>query len=185
MASPRARAAAVSAVFGDLDRRGARRLADAIERLRWLPELRTIGDYHARTPISRHWRAASSAIGPRKGRAERLLLSFHGIPQRYVTAGDPYAAQCRETAARLAARLDHGTGSDMVIRFQSRVGREEWLRPYTDETLLELARRGWDRCRCCARASPSTAWRHSRKSPSRTAKRFLQAAAGVTSTSRP
>lgn len=116
-------------------------LADTIKTLRWPPELRTISDYHDQDAhiealarnVERHWAV--------QGRAERLLLSFHGIPQRYVTAGDPYAAQCRETAARLAARLglqpDH-----LVVSFQSRVGREEWLRPYTDETLQQLAGSG-------------------------------------------
>jgi ferrochelatase len=116
-------------------------LVDAIKILRWPPELRTVSDYHdqdahidalARS-VERHWTA--------NGRAERLLLSFHGIPQRCVTAGDPYAAQCRATAARLGARL--GLEPDrLVVSFQSRVGREEWLRPYTDETLQQLARDG-------------------------------------------
>ncbi len=116
-------------------------VADAIRTLRWPPELRTVSDYHdqdahvdalARS-VERHWTA--------NGRAERLLLSFHGIPQRCVTAGDPYAAQCRATAARLGARL--GLEPDrLVVSFQSRVGREEWLRPYTDETLQQLARDG-------------------------------------------
>ncbi|MBN8741369.1 MAG: ferrochelatase [Lysobacterales bacterium 69-70] len=116
-------------------------LADALKTLRWPPELRTIGDYHdqdahiealARS-VERHWTA--------NGRAERLLLSFHGIPQRCVRSGDPYAAQCRATAALLAARL--GLDQDrLVVSFQSRVGREEWLRPYTDETLQQLARDG-------------------------------------------
>lgn len=116
-------------------------LADAIKTLRWPPELRTIGDYHdqpahiealARS-VERHWAA--------HGRAERLLLSFHGIPRRYVEAGDPYAMQCSATAARLAARL--GVGDDgVVVSFQSRVGREEWLRPYTDQKLEEFAKAG-------------------------------------------
>lgn len=116
-------------------------LADAVRTLRWPPELRTIGDYHdqpahiealARS-VERHWAV--------HGRAERLLLSFHGIPRRYVEAGDPYAMQCGVTAARLAARL--GLGDDSVIvSFQSRVGREEWIRPYTDQKLEELAGAG-------------------------------------------
>lgn len=116
-------------------------LADTIKSLRWPPELRTIGDYHdqhehiealARS-VERHWVA--------HGRAERLLLSFHGIPQRYVDSGDPYAAQCAATAARLAARLKLGADA-LVVSFQSRVGREEWLKPYTDMTLEALARAG-------------------------------------------
>ncbi len=113
----------------------------AVAKMRRVPELRSVGDYHARPEyidalaesVESYWRA--------HGRAEKLLLSFHGIPQRYVTLGDPYPEQCLETAALLRDRL----GLDehqMVISFQSRVGREKWLEPYTDETLATLARQG-------------------------------------------
>lgn len=116
-------------------------LADALKQLRWPPELRTVNDYHDQPAhiealaqsVEAHWRA--------HGRAERLLLSFHGIPQRYVAAGDPYALQCATTAGLLAERLGLAAGQ-LVVSFQSRVGREEWLRPYTDETLAGLAREG-------------------------------------------
>lgn len=116
-------------------------LADTVKTLRWPPELRTVSDYHdqpahiealARS-VEQHWQ--------QHGRAERLLLSFHGIPQRYVAAGDPYAAQCLATAQRLAARLGL-TADQYEATFQSRVGREEWLRPYTDQRLEQLAREG-------------------------------------------
>jgi len=116
-------------------------LADTIKGLRWPPELRTVGDYHDQSAhidalarsVERHWAS--------HGRAERLLLSFHGIPQRCVEAGDPYAAQCRVTASRLAARLGLDEAA-LIVSFQSRVGREEWLKPYTDATLEELAHSG-------------------------------------------
>jgi ferrochelatase len=116
-------------------------LADTIKSLRWPPELRTIGDYHDQSAhiealarsVERHWAS--------HGRAERLLLSFHGIPQRCVDAGDPYSAQCRATAAGLAARLGIEDAS-LIVSFQSRVGREEWLKPYTDATLEDLGRSG-------------------------------------------
>lgn len=116
-------------------------LADAIKQLRWPPELRTVNDYHDQPAhiealaqsVEAHWRV--------HGRAERLLLSFHGIPQRYVAAGDPYALQCATTAQRLAERL--GLPPDQLwVSYQSRVGREEWLRPYTDEILAAFGRDG-------------------------------------------
>ena len=116
-------------------------LADAVKTLRWPPELRTINDYHddpahiaalARS-VRTHWES--------HGRADRLLLSFHGIPQRYVEAGDPYLAHCRATAAALSRELGIA-GDAVVVAFQSRVGREEWLKPYTDVTLRELAAAG-------------------------------------------
>jgi ferrochelatase len=74
-------------------------------------------------------------------RPEVVLASFHGLPRRYVTLGDPYHDHCVRTARLLRERLgwdDHR----LRLTFQSRFGREEWLRPYTDQTVLELARVG-------------------------------------------
>ncbi len=116
-------------------------IATALQQTRWLPELRFINQYHDEpgyvdalaASIREHW--------DRRGRGERLLLSFHGLPRRYLLAGDPYHCQCHKTARLLAAAL--GLGEDeWVISFQSRVGREEWLRPYTDETVERLAKEG-------------------------------------------
>ncbi|MBI3171974.1 MAG: ferrochelatase, partial [Hydrocarboniphaga effusa] len=76
-----------------------------------------------------------------QGRGERLLISFHGIPERHVRARDPYPAQCQRSATRLAALLDLPE-SAWQLSFQSRVGRAPWTGPYTDEVLLELARAG-------------------------------------------
>jgi ferrochelatase len=72
---------------------------------------------------------------------DRLIFSFHGIPRRYVERGDPYEAHCRRTASSLAEALRLGTG-EWESCFQSRFGREEWLRPYFDERIDELARSG-------------------------------------------
>lgn len=105
------------------------------------PELRFVNDYHdepayiealARS-VQAHWKA--------NGRGERLLLSFHGIPERYVRNGDPYRAQCGTTAQMLRERLGLDPAA-FVLCFQSRVGREPWLQPYTDLTLADLARQG-------------------------------------------
>lgn len=65
---------------------------------------------------------------------ERLLFSFHGIPKRYETEGDFYADHCRETAQLVAEKLNL-TKDQWFLSFQSRFGDEEWLQPYTDETL--------------------------------------------------
>ncbi len=70
-----------------------------------------------------------------------MLLSFHGIPQRLVQAGDPYAAQCEASAAAIAAALGLAR-EEIVLTFQSRFGREAWLQPYTQQTLEALARDG-------------------------------------------
>jgi ferrochelatase len=72
---------------------------------------------------------------------DKVLISFHGVPRRFVECGDPYASHCEATARALAARagLENGT---YLMCYQSRSGRQPWLGPYTDETLVELARTG-------------------------------------------
>ena len=108
---------------------------------RFVPELRFISHYHehpryiaALADSVREFRAAN-------GSGERLLFSFHGLPRRMVDAGDPYRGQCLATAGRVAAAL----GLDEKawrVSFQSRVGRAEWLRPYTDETVRRWGKQG-------------------------------------------
>ncbi|MDD5249381.1 MAG: ferrochelatase [Rhodocyclaceae bacterium] len=80
-----------------------------------------------------HWQA--------HGRPDKLVMSFHGIPKRAVDRGDPYAEQCRRTAALLAAALDLAPDT-WQLTFQSRFGAAEWLQPYTQPTLEALARGG-------------------------------------------
>lgn len=108
---------------------------------RWVPELRYINAYHDRPgyiaslvqSIRDHWQT--------HGQPERLLFSFHGLPRRYLDAGDPYHCQCHKSARLVADALSLSEGQWMVS-FQSRVGREEWLRPYTDETLQQWGSEG-------------------------------------------
>ena len=108
---------------------------------RRLPELRLINDYH----LDEAWLDALAASVETHwdlhGRGNQLLVSFHGIPQRFVTAGDPYAQQCEAGARALAQRL-HLQDGQWLMTFQSRFGREQWLQPYTDKTLEALARQG-------------------------------------------
>lgn len=116
-------------------------VADSLKTLRWPPELRVINDYH---DDSGHIEALARSIEDwwaTHGRGERLLLSFHGIPERYVTAGDPYFLQCQATARRLRERLGMDD-TQLLVSFQSRVGREPWLQPYTDATVHALAAQG-------------------------------------------
>jgi ferrochelatase len=83
--------------------------------------------------IRRHW--------AQHGRAERLVLSFHGLPQRAVERGDPYERQCRATARLLCAALGLDE-SESLVTFQSRFGPARWLEPYTEPALVALARAG-------------------------------------------
>ena len=108
---------------------------------RVVPDLRLLRDYHLdeawlealAESVRTHWAT--------HGRGERLLMSFHGLPQRHVDAGDPYAAQCEAGARALAERLGLEEG-EWQLTFQSRFGREAWLQPYTDATLKALAAAG-------------------------------------------
>ena len=105
------------------------------------PELIEVGDYHDHPGYIRALAAAVNHHWLQQGRAERLVMSFHGIPQRAVERGDPYADQCRRTADLLASEL--GLGNDAwTLTFQSRFGRAAWLQPYTQATLEQLARDG-------------------------------------------
>ncbi len=116
-------------------------VAADFSRRRWLPELRFVNHYCDFPPyidamaarIEEHWQA--------HGRPQRLLLSYHGIPLRYLHQGDPYFCQCHKTSRLLTERLGVDDGF-VITSFQSRFGREEWLKPYTDQTLMDLAAQG-------------------------------------------
>jgi ferrochelatase len=72
---------------------------------------------------------------------EKIIASFHGIPKSYAEEGDPYPRQCEETVRLLRARLKLGE-EKLMLTYQSRFGRAEWLKPYTDETVRALAQGG-------------------------------------------
>ena len=86
--------------------------------------------------VQRHWAA--------QGRGGMLVMSFHGLPQRAVDRGDPYQAQCLATAKILAGVL-RLPPDQYRVTFQSRFGAAKWLQPYTEPTLVELARQGRQR----------------------------------------
>lgn len=110
-------------------------LAEVLMRRRWIPEVRTINGY-AEDDSYIGALAASLEEAWSEGRPQKLLFSFHGLPQRYVDAGDPYQAECLRTAQGVVSKLGLAE-SDYAVAFQSRFGREPWLQPYTDETLEE------------------------------------------------
>jgi ferrochelatase len=112
-----------------------------VQRLRPPPELRCIDDYHDDPGYISALAENVEKFWKDHGRAAKLLLSFHGIPQRYVRNGDPYFEQCSVTAQRLRIRLQMSE-DDLLVAFQSRVGREPWLQPYTDQVLAGLPASG-------------------------------------------
>ncbi|MBK7004612.1 MAG: ferrochelatase [Burkholderiales bacterium] len=114
------------------------------QRTRAIPELRFINHYHddanyiaaLAARIERHWKA--------NGRSEQLVMSFHGVPERTLHLGDPYHCECMKTARLLAEQLGLAP-AHYKVTFQSRLGRAKWLQPYTEPTLIAMARGGLKR----------------------------------------
>jgi len=116
-------------------------LADCLKTRRWVPELRMVTHYHDHPRYIAAVAGSIKAHWGEHGRAERLLLSYHGIPERYRDSGDPYYCQCLKTTRLVAEALGLAEG-EYLTAFQSRFGREEWIKPYTDEVLTDWARAG-------------------------------------------
>ena len=108
---------------------------------RMIPELRFVNHYHddalyieaLAKRVRKHWQD--------NGRGDQLVMSFHGVPQRTLELGDPYHCESFKTARLLAERL--GLQKDQYkVTFQSRLGRAKWLQPYTEPSLIAMARAG-------------------------------------------
>ena len=116
-------------------------VAASLAKKRLIPELRFINHYHdfpayiqaVADKIRTHWQT--------QGRADKLIFTYHGIPKRYLLNGDPYFCECHKTSRLLAENLGLKE-SEYLVSFQSRFGREEWLQPYTDKTLMALPTEG-------------------------------------------
>lgn len=113
----------------------------ALERLDWYPRRQPIDKYHEHPAWIEAIAESIRAYRAEHGAADKLLFSLHGIPQRYVRQGDPYQQQCELSVRAVAERLGLA-GNEWLLTYQSRVGREPWLQPYTDLTLAELAKAG-------------------------------------------
>lgn len=110
-------------------------------KVRRIPEFRFINNYHDHAgyiaalahKIKAHWQ--------QNGQADKLVMSFHGVPERTLTLGDPYHCECYKTARLVAEKL--GLAKDRwQLTFQSRFGKAKWLEPYTEPTLIALAKSG-------------------------------------------
>lgn len=110
-------------------------------RSRVLPEFRFINHYHdypvyieaLAERVRTHWAT--------HGQAERLVMSFHGVPERTLHLGDPYHCECYKTARLLGEALGLSK-AQYSVTFQSRFGKAKWLEPYTEPTLISLAEQG-------------------------------------------
>jgi ferrochelatase len=106
-----------------------------------LPEFRFVNHYHDHAGyiealaagIQKHWAT--------HGRAEQLVRSFHGVPERTLQLGDPYHCECYKTGRLLAEKLGL-TKDQYKVTFQSRFGKAKWLEPYTEPTLIAMAQAG-------------------------------------------
>ena len=116
-------------------------VADALKKWRRVPDLRFISQFadhpHYLDAVVEKIQATAAA----KGRPEKLLFSFHGIPKRYFTGGDMYHCHCQKTARLIAERLGLSR-EQYLVTFQSLFGKEEWVKPYTDKTIQALAESG-------------------------------------------
>ena len=116
-------------------------VTNELKKWRWLPEIRMVNHYHdypdyidaLKNSIEEYWK--------HNGRPQKLIFSFHGLPKHYFLAGDPYHCECHKTARLVAEKLKLDQ-DQWLVTFQSRFGPREWLKPYTDKTLISLAECG-------------------------------------------
>jgi ferrochelatase len=110
-------------------------------KVRRIPEFRFINNYHDHAGYIDALAQKIKANWQQNGQADKLVMSFHGVPERTLTLGDPYHCECHKTARLLAEKL--GLSKDRwQLTFQSRFGKAKWLQPYTEPTLIALAKSG-------------------------------------------
>ena len=116
-------------------------IAGELKTWRWLPEFRMVQHYHDHDAYIQSLTNSIKIFQEKKGTAEKLLFSFHGLPQRYLDQGDPYFCECHKTARLVATKM--GLKDDQwILAFQSLFGREEWLKPYAKNVLINWANEG-------------------------------------------
>lgn len=114
----------------------------ALMQMRWQPTLRIAPPYHDEPAyISALAQSVRDHLATLDFVPEVILASFHGMPKSYLLRGDPYHCQCAKTWRLLREELGY-TSDQMMMSFQSRFGPDEWLKPYTDETVETLAKKG-------------------------------------------
>lgn len=116
-------------------------IADEFKQRRWLPDFRFISHYHDHSGFIHAITNRIKAHWAEHGRTDKLLFSYHGMPQKYLENGDPYHCECHKTTRLIAEQLGLAP-NEYLTTFQSRFGRDPWLQPYTDETLKALPQQG-------------------------------------------
>ncbi len=116
-------------------------VARCLSHWRNLPEMRFVRSFHDHPAYIGALAASVREHWSRHGQAEKLVMSFHGVPRRSLELGDPYHCECHKTARLVAEALDLPP-ERWQLTFQSRFGKAEWLQPYTEPTLEKLAKGG-------------------------------------------
>lgn len=116
----------------------------ALAKRRWVPELRLINHYHDKPGYIAAAAASISEYWQESDKGDHLLFSFHGLPKKNLENGDPYHCHCLKTARLIAESLELPAES-WSVAFQSRVGREEWLQPYTEDVLTKFGQENMQR----------------------------------------
>lgn len=116
-------------------------LYQLFRRRRSMPAIKFIRDYATHPRYIEALKASVERAFAEQGQPDLLLLSFHGIPQRFADQGDDYPKQCQQTTQALAQALGL-SDNQIMMTYQSRFGREPWLMPYTDETMKSLPGKG-------------------------------------------
>lgn len=116
-------------------------LGDALKEVRSVPEVHFLTRYHDEPMFIKALAGSIRRLWDKEGKPDKLILSYHGIPKRYFLNGDPYHCHCHKTSRLIAEEL--GLQPDEYLTcFQSLFGKEEWLKPYTIDTVEELAKSG-------------------------------------------
>jgi ferrochelatase len=110
-----------------------------LQQTRNIPAIRTIKHFHDAAGYIKSLAANITRYWETHGRPEKLVMSFHGVPQYTLEKGDPYHCECHKTGRLLAEALGLST-DQYAVSFQSRFGKAEWIKPYTTATLLELGK---------------------------------------------
>ena len=116
-------------------------VTNTLQKWRWIPELRFINQYFEEEKYIETLASSIEDFWAKNGKPQKIIFSYHGIPKRYLTNGDPYHCFCLKTT-RLVKEKMKLSDDQIMTTFQSRFGREEWLQPYTSETLKELPGKG-------------------------------------------
>ena len=115
---------------------------DQLKKMKWQPSLTTLPPYHDHPGyIAALADSLDAALGELDWQPDAIVTSYHGVPQRYLHEGDPYHCHCYKTT-RLLGEARPQLADKLKVTFQSRFGPEEWLQPYTDETLESLPEQG-------------------------------------------